>query len=475
MSDLAFTSATELARLVREKQVSPLEIVDDCLDRIEKIDPSINAFVTLVEERARDEARSAEDSVMRGGDLPPFLGVPTAIKDLTLTEGITTTFSSKAFANFVPEVDHSTVRRMRSAGMIVLGKTNTPEFGFLPVTESDLNGNCHNPWHLERTSGGSSGGAAAAVAAGMIPVAQGTDGGGSIRIPASCCGLFGIKPSRGRVSNSPGPGETWSGFSSNGPLARTVKDAAALLDVMSGYETGDPHWAPSPARPFEAEVGRDPGPLHIAFTALAPNGATPDPEVASALHDAAQLLESLGHEVDESAPDWVDPEAASVWLKQSWFVSSAYHDIPDTSLLEPLNRAFAELGREMSAHEYVKTRALGETMSRRILRFWDTYDLLVTPTLAMPPVEVGWVTEPDDPWEVAVRGGLFVPYTPLVNVTGQPAVNVPLYWNEGGLPLGVQLIGRPADEPTLIRLAAQLEAARPWAERRPAISFLDHV
>ena len=475
MSDLAFTDAVQLASLIREKHVSPVELVDLYLDRIEKIDPSINAFVTLVPERAREEAARAESMVMKGGELPPFLGVPTGIKDLTLTEGITTTFSSKAFADFVPEVDHSTVRRMRSSGMIVLGKTNTPEFGFLGVTESDLNGTCHNPWDPDRTSGGSSGGAAAAVAAGMIPIAQGSDGGGSIRIPASCCGLFGIKPSRGRVSNAPGSGEVWSGFSSNGPIARTVRDAAALLDVMSGYETGDPYWAPTPARPFEAEVGRDPGDLRIAFTAVAPNGATPDPEVASALHDAARLLESLGHELEEDSPDWVDPDAASVWLQQSWIVSAAHHDIPDMSLLEPVTRAFAAMGQELSAHDYVKTRLRGQVMTRRIVRFWDTYDVLLTPTVAMPPVEVGWATEPDDPWEVAARGGLFVPYTPLVNVTGQPAVSVPLHWTDTGLPVGVQLIGRPADEPTLIRLAAQLEEARPWVERHPAMSYLDLV
>lgn len=475
MSDLSFTSATDLARLVREKAVSPIEIVDECLDRIEKIDPSINAFVTLVGERAREEARRAEARVMSGDELPPLLGVPTAIKDLNWTEGITTTFSSKAFADFVPEVDHSTVRRMRSAGMIVLGKTNTPEFGFLPVTESDLNGNCHNPWDTDKTPGGSSGGAAAAVAVGMIPVAQGSDGGGSIRIPSSCCGLFGIKPSRGRVSQAPSTGEAWSGLSSNGPIARTVKDAAVLLDLMSGYETGDPYWAPSPPRPFENEVGRDPGHLRIAYTATAPNAATPDPEVATALRDAARLLESLGHEVEEATPDWVEPEAAALWLKLTWFVSAAYHDIGDLSLLEPLNRAFAELGREMSSHEYVKARVDAERFTRRVSEFWNVYDVVLTPTVALPPPDVGWVTEPDDPWEIARRGGMFVPYTPVVNITGQPAVNVPLYWSETGLPLGVQLIGRAADEATLIRVASQLEEARPWADRRPAMSYLDHV
>ena len=477
MSDLAFSSATELARLVREKSVSPVELVDLYLDRIEKIDPSINAFVTLVEDRAREEARDAELRVMRAGDeeLPPFLGVPTAIKDLNRTEGITTTFSSKAFANFVPETDDSTVRRMRSAGMIVLGKTNTPEFGFLPVTESDLNGNCHNPWDTAKTCGGSSGGAGASVAAGMIPVAQGSDGGGSIRIPSSCCGLFGLKPTRGRVSHAPGGGEAWSGFSTDGPVARSVKDAAALLDVISGYETGDPYWAPTPSRPFEYEVGRDPGRLRIAFTAVAPNAATPDPEVATALQDAASLLDSLGHDVEESTPDWVEPDATIVWLQQTWFVSSAYHEIPDPSLLEPVTRTFTDLGREMSSHDYIKARVAGERFARRVIAFWNSYDLVLTPTLAMPPVEVGWVTEPDDPWDAAARGGSFTPYTPLVNLTGQPAASVPLYWSESGLPIGVQLIGRPADEATLIRVASQLEEARPWKDRHPAMSFLDYV
>jgi amidase len=244
---------------------------------------------------------------------------------------------------------------------------------------------------------------------------------------------------------------------------------------MSGYETGDPYWAPSPSRPFENEVGRDPGHLRGAFTAIAPNGATPDPEVAAALHDAAGLLESLGHEVEEATPDWVEPQAASLWLKLTWFVSAAYHDIGDLSLLEPLNREFARLGREMSSHEYVKARVAAETFTRRILEFWNVYDLVLTPTVALPPLDDGWVTEPDDPWEVAGRGAMFVPYTPVVNITGQPAANIPLYWSESGLPLGVQLIGGPADEATLIRVASQLEHARPWPDRRPALSYLDHV
>ncbi|MQA99291.1 MAG: amidase [Actinobacteria bacterium] len=475
MSDLSFTSATELARLVRERAVSPVEIVDGCLDRIEKIDPSINAFVALVGDRAREEARRAEALVMRGGELPALLGVPIGIKDLNLTEGITTTFSSKAFANFVPEVDHSTVRRMRSAGMLVLGKTNTPEFGSVPVTESDLNGDCHNPWDPDKTPGGSSGGSGAAVAAGMVPVAQGTDGGGSVRIPASCCGLFGIKPARGRVSHSPSTGEAWSGLSTDGVLARTVQDGAALLDVMSGYETGDPYWAPSPARPFAAEVGRDPGNLRIAFSAIAPNGASPDPEVAAALADAAHLLEELGHQMEESAPDWVEPEAAGFYLKLTWFVNAAYYDFDDLSLLEPFNQVFAELGRETSSFDYIKARVRAERYTRKVVGFWNDFDLLLTPTVALPPPDVGWVMEPDDPWDKAARSGMFIPYTPIANITGQPAVNVPLYWSETGLPLGVQLIGRPADEATLIRVASQLEEARPWAERRPAMSYLDHL
>jgi amidase len=459
VDELAFLSATEQAGLVRRGEVSSSELVELCLERIERLDPELNAFVTV----CADEARAAA-----AGELPdgPFRGVPLPIKDLNETAGIRTTFSSRAFADYVPTFDAAVVRRLKEAGFVVIGKTNTPELGITAVTESELNGPCRNPWDTSRTPGGSSGGAAAAVAAGLAPAAQGSDGGGSIRIPASCCGLFGIKPARGRVSPAPYGG--LEGFSTAGPITRTVADAAALLDAMAGYETGDPYWAPPPERPFAEEVGRDPGPLRVATAITPPLVDTPvDPECVAAVEDAAGLLADIGHSVEEATPAWGDERLFHLFMT-AWQVIPGLYGLPPESF-EPLTRALIEASAATGSVEYVRATARLRDLSRRIVAFWDDYDLLLTPTLARPPVPIGSLGD-DDPWQELRNVGQFVPFTQVANITGLPAVSLPLAWSEGGLPIGVQLVGRPADEATLFRVSAQLEEARPWRDRRPPVS-----
>jgi amidase len=387
------------------------------------------------------------------------------VKDLNETAGVRTTFSSRAFADYVPTGDTAVVRRMKDAGFVVLGKSNTPEFGSTCVTESVLNGACRNPWDTARTPGGSSGGAAAAVAAGALPLAHGSDGGGSIRIPASCCGLFGIKPSRGRVSPAPYVSGSLE-LSQSGPLSVTVRDAAAFLDVLAGYEPGDAHWAPPPQRPFLDEVDADPGRLRIAFTVDPPIPFPIDDAVAGVARDAAEALAALGHEIVEQTPPWVDDTLLSTFAK-IWQVGPAMYPVQDQQLLEPLNRALVAAAHETSSVVFAQNVAALQRLARRIVAFWNDVDVVLTPGLAKLPVPIGWVFEPEDPWEQFDRGGEFTPFTPIVNVTGQPAAMVP-FGVVDGLPVGVHLIGRPADEATLFRLASQLEQAHPWADRLPA-------
>jgi len=395
----------------------------------------------------------------------PFTGVPMLVKDLNETAGVRTTFSSRAFAEYVPDTDAAVVRRMKNAGFVVLGKSNTPEFGSTCVTESVLNGACRNPWDTARTPGGSSGGAGAAVAAGALPLAHGSDGGGSIRIPASCCGLFGIKPSRGRVSPAPFVSGSLE-LSQSGPLSVTVRDAAAFLDAIAGYEPGDAHWAPPPQRPFLEEVGVDPGRLRIALAVEPPISYPVDAAVTSAAREAAEALAALGHDVVERTPPWVDERLLDTFAKL-WQVGPAMYPVQDPELLEPLNRALAAAAHETSSVVFARSVTALQQLARRIVAFWHDIDVVLTPGLAKLPVPIGWVFEPTDPWEQFNRGGEFTPFTPIVNVTGQPAAMVP-FGIVDGLPVGVQLIGRPADEATLFRLSAQIEQAHPWAELLPA-------
>lgn len=469
MSDLAFTPALEQARMIREKEISPVELVDHYLERIEEFDPALNSYVTVAADRARDQAREAERRIERGDDLGAFHGVPIPIKDLFETEGIKTTLSCRALADYVPDHDDNVVTKIKQAGAIVIGKTNTSEFGSVPVAESLLNGIGRNPWNTARTPGGSSGGAAAAVAAGLAPVAHGSDGGGSVRIPASCCGIFGIKPSRGRISAGPRLGEHWHGFSTSGALGRTVADVAALLDAMQGYMTGDPYTAPPPERPYLEEVGRDPGRLRIGFTASNPNEIEVHPDCVAALEDAARKLESLGHHVEESAPaSWIDQSLQPQFVQLISTGTSIVDFLPKEGL-EPLNRFLVESAHGISSVTHMQAMVAMHDWSRRIVSWWEDYDILLTPTLAQPPVETGWIFSDDDPFMALVRSGQFIPFTPPLNVTGQPAVSVPLHLSDERLPIGIQLVGAPYREDVLFKLSSQLEEAGPWVDERPPI------
>jgi amidase len=457
--ELALLSAVKQAALVREGRVSPTELVRASLERIERLDPSLNAFVTVRAEEALAEALSAERN-----SGAPFRGVPIAIKDLTATAGVRTTYSSRAFADHVPGFDSAVVRRIREAGFLILGKTNTSEFGTTPFTESELNGASRNPWDTALTPGGSSGGAAVAVAAGMLPLAHGSDGGGSIRIPASCCGLFGLKPSRGRVSAA--PFTPLEGLGTAGPIARTVADAAALLDVMAGYEPGDPWWAAPPERPFVEEASRDPGRLRALVVTEPALEADVDPECAATALAAGELLESLGHEVEEGVAPWRAPELLQTFLLV-WQLGPALFDVADRSLLTPLNRALAERASRATSLDYGLAVVRLQAFARDVVARMGEVDVVVTPTLALPPVPIGWQAEEPDPLAQLARGARFTPFTAVANLTGLPAASLPLGWSSAGLPLGVHLIGPPAGEALLFRISAQLEAARPWGDRRP--------
>jgi amidase len=446
--------ALELARQVRAGERSARELTEAAIARIEATNPRLNYVVTECFEQAL--ATEPEEG--------PFRGVPILVKDLTETAGVRTTFSSRAFAEYVPIADSSVVRRLKRAGFVILGKSNTPEFGSTAITESALNGACRNPWDESRTPGGSSGGAAAAVACGALPLAHGSDGGGSIRIPASCCGLFGLKPSRGRVSPAPFVSGSLE-LSQNGALSVTVRDSAAFLDVVSGYEAGDAHWAPPPERPFLDEVDADPGRLRIALTVEPPIPYPVEPAVAAVARDAAEALSELGHEVVERTPPWIEDESLH-YFSRLWALGPALYPVGDPKQMEPLNQALAAAAHEATSVDFARAVLLLQQAARRIVMFWNDVDVVLTPGLAKLPVPVGWVFEPDDPWDQFRRGGEFTPFTPMVNVTGQPAASVPFGVVEG-LPVGVQLIGPPAGEALLLRLAAQLERAHPWAKRLP--------
>jgi len=450
--------ATALAQAVRRREAAPVELVEETFRRIEATEPQLNAFVTVCYEDGLAAAR---------GELPegPFRGVPIAIKDLTDVGGVRTTYSSRPLAENVAPADAALVRRLKAAGFVVVGKTNTPEFGSTAVTESLLNGACRNPWNLGRTPGGSSGGAAAHVAAGVLPLAHGTDGGGSIRIPASCCGLFGIKPSRGRISTAPYGDGSFS-LGQSGPLSWTVRDAAAFLDVAAGYEPGDAAWLPAPPRPFLDEVGAPPGRLRVAWTTEPALPYAVDEPCARAARDAAALLEELGHEVVEQTPPWQDDSVLDRF-SFLWRMGPALFPV-DPSALEPLNELLARRAHETTAVEYGQQVIALQRYARLVAGFWEDVDVVLTPTLAKLPVPIGWVFESEDPWEQFTRAAEFTPFTPALNLTGQPAASVP-FGEADGLPVGVQLIARAGAEATLIRLAAQFEAARPWIDRRPPL------
>ncbi len=469
VDSLAFLDAHDQAELVRKREVTPRELVDAAIARIERLNPTLNAVVTPM----FDEARAAVDSLPDG----PLMGVPTLLKDLGAAySGVRQASGSGALRDFVPNYDSAIITRLKAAGLVAVGKSATPEFGILPTTEPLAFGPTRNPWDLSRSSGGSSGGAAAAVAAGIVPVAHASDGGGSIRIPAANCGLVGLKPSRGRVSMAPTADTV--GLSVWHAITRSVRDSALLLDIVSGYVPGDPYVAPPPALPFRNEVGAPTGRLRIALSTTPPNGGAVHPDCVAAVTDAARLCESLGHEVVEDAPpvdtEQLTPAFLTVWASM---VAAGVDGLPvltgmtpDPDSFEPLTRALAEQGRLVNASQYLQSLTVLQMIARRVLAWHERYDLLLTPVLAEPPALLGsFDSTPENPLHGIVRAGSYSSFTPLANVTGQPAISLPLHWNEGNLPIGVQFVARYGDEATLIRLAAQLEQARPWAGRIPPV------
>jgi amidase len=478
-----------LAELVRKKEVAPIDLVEEAVRRIEALNPQLNAVIHKMYDSARKLAQ---------GRLPdaPFAGVPFLLKDLVAAcanEPIRK--GCRFFADYVADHDTELVARFKAAGLIILGKTNVPEFGLAPVTESALFGPCRNPWDVTRTPGGSSGGSAAAVAARMVPMAHGNDGGGSIRAPASCCGLFGLKPSRGRIPTGPDYGDLWLGFAVEHVLTRTVRDSAAMLDVTAGPDVGVCYVAPPPGRPFLEEVAAPPGKLRIAFTSKPFMGRTVHADCLEGLEATAKLLQELGHEVAEAAPE-IDGQAfATAYVKA--ICGDVRADIEEAEELigrkatpkdfEPATWAFGLMGQQVSSAEAARSLRFLQGCTRHIGRFFENYDVLLTPTLSMPPVTLGalglkpaevlflnvlsrlnagWVLRAMRAADVSSsKIWEFIPYTPVFNVTGQPAMSVPLHWNAEGLPIGMHFVGRYGDEATLLRLAGQLEEAKPWFER----------
>lgn len=484
MPDSSFLDATAQAELIRSGEASPLELIDAAVNRIEKLNPELNAVIHPLFDKARAAA---------GADLPdgPFRGVPMVIKDLDGTSaGDPLHLGNKAMkaAGYVADHDSYLIAAFRDAGFITVGKTNTPELGLMPTTEPEAYGPTHNPWNTAHGSGGSSGGSAAAVASGMVPVGHAGDGGGSIRIPASACGLFGLKPSRGRISLGPDLGEAWAGLVARHVLTRSVRDSAAVLDAVSGPYPGDPYSAAPPARPFLSEVGAEPGSLRIGLRTTSPAAmAETDTECVAAAEDAARLLESLGHHVEPTSPEALNETE----LLDFFLVVLTTHVVWDVEGIakmvgrevgpddfEPLTWAYNEMGKGHTAVRYLEAITAAHSWTRRVASWWapkdkggQGFDLLLTPTMAEPPPELGdLVGTKDDPFRGMARATPFAAYAAPFNITGQPAMSVPLYWEASrNLPIGSQLVADHGREDVLLRVAAQLEAARPWSDRRPPV------
>ena len=471
MTDLAWIDAMGQAALVQRGEMTALELVDAAIARIEALDPALNALASTDFERARAVAREP---------LPPgpLAGVPFLLKDLGATlAGMPQTKGSRAFQHNVSVADTELARRHRAAGLIVLGKTSSPEFGNHSTTEPALFGPTRNPWDLGRTAGGSSGGSAAAVASGMVPAAHGNDGAGSIRIPASCCGLFGLKPTRGRNSWAPF-GDAMGGLAVEHALTRSVRDSAAILDATSGRVPGDPYAATPPVRPFLAEVGADPGRLRIAWSATPPIATVVHPDCARAARETAELLAELGHDVEEAAPEF-DGETLIEPFARIWAIANleSYRAAvrhlgrePALDELEVTTWELIEYARRFDAVDLLEAMEDLAQASRAIGPFFERYSAWVTPTLAQPPKPLGVLNVSQggavEWWRFDCE---FNPWNPIANMTGQPAMSVPLGWSPDGLPLGSLVFGRYGDEATLFQLAGQLEAARPWAGHRPPV------
>jgi amidase len=461
VSDLLFRPITELAELVRSGDVSSRELVEESLARID--DP--------------DGALAAADKVS-SGDERPFAGVPIAIKDLGVAvAGWPLSNCSDLYADFAPDYDSFVARRLREAGFVFVGRTASPEFGIVPVTESRRFGPTRNPWDTSRTPGGSSGGSGAAVASGMVPVAHASDGGGSIRIPASCCGLVGLKASRGRISRGPEFGDSF--LATDGTLCRTVAETAVTLDLLAGYEPGDATWAPPPSAPFAEAVGRDPGKLRIGFTTRPPMGPDPDPESVRGAEEAAKLLESLGHEIVPIDYTWPADEIIATFV-DLWCgmvsVGVAYAGVLGYEIteerVEPLSWDLFQKGLQLPSTKYLGSLTRLQQISRELVGWWSDIDVLLTPGLGKRPVPIGAINaqKEDDPFTALIPDASdFTPYTAVWNVTGQPAISLPLFQGDDGLPTSIQLVGPPIGEELLLSLSSQIEAERPWADRRPEL------
>ena len=485
--DLIDYDGVALGELVRKKEVKPTELLEVTIQRIEKINPKLNAVIHKMYDQSRETAENWNTQVQKGGAEGVILcGVPFLLKDLLAEyKGAPFHEGSRAVQGYVSKIDTELVKRHKTGGLVIVGKTNTPEFGALPTTEPILYGPTHNPWDPTLTPGGSSGGSAAAVAAGIVPMAHGSDGGGSIRIPASCCGLFGLKPTRGRNPLGPLFGDIGSGIVHEHAVTRTVRDSAALLDITSGPDLGDPYLAPPKERPFLEEIGRDPGRLKIGFLSRVPEGwyekSQFHPDCEAAVRDAAQLCGKLGHIIEEIDPNQLTHPTVPL-LFGHIFSSYLGHAVAywekelgqkiSQQDLEPITWGGYQSGLKKSGANYLVTIEGVQSFSRKIAHWYQegSYDLLLSPTMCIPPVKLGlFQSTPENPmkWlEVALP---FLAITRVQNLTGQPAMSVPLFWNKEDIPIGVQFAGRFGDEATLFRLAAQLERARPWKNRIPLI------
>ena len=463
-TDLAFTPALELATLIRRREVSPLELVELYLDRIQQLNPLLGSYFTVTAELAIADAKAKMETLTTTSELPPFFGVPISIKDLNPVAGVPCTYGNPALLQNIPTYDDGVVTRIKQAGFIILGKTATPELGSFPYTEPTGFPPARNPWNLDYTPGGSSGGAAAAVAAALCPIAQGSDGGGSVRGPAACCHLVGIKPSRGRVTHAP-VGDRVGGVATHGPIGRTVADTAALLDVMSGYVTGDPYWLPDPETSFLAATTAKVSNLRIAYSIKIPPLGLADANCQQGVMTTVKLLAQFGHTIEEKCPDFTGLVET---FPKVWQSAVAASSLPP-EILQPMNRFL--LSNTGSVGEYLKALAEMQMVAREIVAFFDTVDVLVLPVYLHSPIPVGeWADlTPEETFTKIIH---WIAPCPGANATGQPAIAVPVGFDSHGLPISVQLIGKPGAETTLISLAAQLEIANPWLHHRPSLAIL---
>ena len=462
--------AVGLADLVRNKQVSARELLDEAIARTAKVDPQINAVVVK-------HYDYAERQIERGLPDGPFTGVPFLLKDLDPLEGTRTTSGATVLKDFVADHNGTLVQRFLDSGLSIFGKSASPEFGLMPTTESRLHGPTRNPWNLAHSSGGSSGGAAAAVAARILPVAHASDGGGSIRIPASASGVFGLKPTRARNPLGPDRGEGWGGFSCGHVVSISVRDSAVMMDAIHGPEPSSPYVAPAPERPFSQEVGREPGRLRIAFTDKSPYGDAIDPEIAAAVREIAGLLAGLGHHVEERAPVLAaDPAVVMATIVGSntaltvRLIEQRLGRDATENDFEILTLASAHNARKTPSTDYVAAQLAAFQISRSLAAFFESCDVFLCPTLCSPPLRIGELnTMSEDLSHIAPILRRYMPGTAMFNMSGQPAMSVPLAWNKAGLPLGMMFSARFGDEATLFRLAGQLEQERPWKNRLPPI------